>query len=344
MADELQTGNIKNVEIFSVGTWRGSKSVSATPAMLDQIVANFNTINKVSGYGVPLKLGHNSRVGEPAYGWMSDLQRVDNVLVADFSDVPAEIVDAAKKRRYNSVSVELYPMIAHAGDTFENVLGGVALLGAEWPAVKGLKPLSASVFAEAGEKIELSKEIDTVNTFTEDQHAALLSAAVTKAVTDTKAESAAALSAATAATAAEKTRADKAEADLAVFAETAEKSEIAAIITAAEGKGQIVPANKASVEAFAESIRANTAKGDARKSLIATFKSFVEAMPPKVNFGEKGAAKVEDTAVQGDKIADQVNAKVQAHMAANTGSTYEKSLNAVFAADPELKTAYAQEM
>lgn len=343
----MSDGTIKNVEIFSVGTWRGSKTVEATPALLDQIVSNFNTVNKTPGYGVSIKLGHNSRIGEPAYGWMTDLQRVDNTLVADFADVPPEIVDAVSKRRYNSVSVELWPLVNFDGKQVENVLGGVALLGAEWPAVKGLKPLSASLFAAdwSDEKVVLSeKEQETeLSNFTEEQHATLLTAAVTKAKDETKVEFTAKLAAAeTAKTAAEK-RATDAEAALAELADKADKDAIAAIITAAEAKGQIVPANKGKVLAFAESVRTATT-GEARKSLLATFKEFVEAMPAKVKFGENGVAKPVTEAAEGQKVSDQLDAAVKAHMAANTGSTYEKSLAAVFAADPELKTAYAQEM
>lgn len=339
----MSDGTVKNVEIFSVGKWRGSRTVEATPAMLDQIVSNFSTINQVSGYGVPVKLGHNNRVGEPAFGWMTSLSRNGDVLEADFADVPPEIVDAIAKRRYNSVSIELYPMVSHAGDTFENVLGGVALLGAEWPAVKGLKPLSASVFSGAGEKLELSKEIADVTTFTEDQHNTLLSAAINAAKEETKTEFAAQVAALTASVAELTARAEKAEKSVSEFADASEKAEIAAIITAAEAKGQIVPANKAKVVAFAESVR-TAASGDARKAMIATFKEFVETMPAKAVFGEQGASKPAGEAAEGQKVSDEVHAAVTAYMSDKGEKSYEKAMNAVFAANPDLKTRYAQEM
>jgi uncharacterized OB-fold protein len=327
-------GTLKNVEIFSAGTWRGSREVKVDGAMLDRMVANFSNLNsKVSGFGVPIKLGHNDRIGEPAYGWMSDVQRVGDTLVADFADVDPQIVDAISKRRYNSVSVEIYPVVKYAGQVLNDVLGGVALLGAEWPAVKGLKPLSASLFSEQPEKVEL-KEKSTVTTFTEDQ-----------------------MNAEKAVTAAEKTRADNAvaklseteaklaaaEAKLAAAEEAGEKAEIAAVIKAAEDKGQITPANKQAVEEFAEKVR-TAATGEARKALLATFKGFVEAMPAKVKFGEQGRS--ESTEVDGQSAAAQVDAKVKAHMAASKTSDYAVAFAAVMAdpANADLKTAYAQEM
>lgn len=333
-AEAGKGATLKNVEIFSAGTWRGSREVKVDGSMLDRIVANFANLNsKVSGFGVPIKLGHNDRIGEPAYGWMSDVQRIGDTLVADFSDVDPQIVDAISKRRYNSVSVEIYPVVRYAGQVLNDVLGGVALLGAEWPAVKGLKPLSSSLFAEQPEKVEL-KEKDTVKTFTEQEHADLIAAEVAKTVAAEAVK-----------LAAEKARADAAEAELAKFRDEAEKAEVANIIKTAEAKGQIVPANKKAVEEFAEKVR-TAATGDARKALLATFKGFVEAMPAKVKFGEAGAAAAYSAAAEGQKAADELDAKVKAHMAANAKSDYATSLAAVLAdpANAELKTAYAQEM
>jgi hypothetical protein len=216
---------LNNVEIFRVGRWRGNKTVEATPALLDQIVGNFHQLNaKVSGYGVPVKLGHSDAVGAPAFGWMSDLQRVGDVLVADFSDVDPAIVDAIGKRRYNSVSIELYPVVNYSGKIFENVLGGVALLGAEWPAVKGLKPLSGSLFSENEEKLVLSdKEMEDVKTFTETEHDTLMADAVVKATSDLSAK-----------LAASEARASTAEAAVKAFREDADKASVAAIIEAAD--------------------------------------------------------------------------------------------------------------
>lgn len=330
---------LTDVEIFAVGEWRGSKTVKATSEMLDQILANFQELNsKVSGFGVPLKIGHKDEQGMPAMGWMSALRKIGDKLLADFTDVAPEIVDAIRKRRYNSVSVELYPRVSYGGKVFENVLGGVAALGAEWPAVKGLKPLSASLFEDQGDKLELSKEIETVTTFTEDQHNAILTAAVAKAQADTKATMAAELTAA-------QNRATLAETALKALATEAEDKEIADIIAAAEKDGRIVPGNKAKFVKMSENLRKATyADAAGRKDAIAGFKAVIEALTPTVKFGERQRSEADGAPAEGQKIADQINIEVKALQAHDIKLSYEDALKQVFAQKPDLKRAYAQEM
>lgn len=339
-AVEQDGAALKNVEIFAVGEWRGSKAIKVTGEMLDQILANFEELNsKVSGFGVPLKIGHKDEQGMPAMGWMSALRREGDKLVADFTDVDPAIVDAIAKRRYNSVSVEIYPRVSYGGKTYENVLGGVAALGAEWPAVKGLKPLSASLFAGQGEKLELFKEIATVTTtFTAEQHEAILASAVAKAKADVTAELQGKVTAA-------ENRATLAETALKTMREEAENKEIADIIAAAEKDGRVVPGNKAKFVAMGETLRKATysdAKG--RADAIAGFKALVEALPKTVTFGERGRSEADGAAAAGQKVADQIDTEAKALMAQDSKLTYAEAVTKVFALKPDLKTAYAKEM
>ena len=339
------TGKLQNVEVFKVGKHRGSRTVNADGPMLDRIVSNFNSINKIEGYGVPVKLGHSSKVGSPAYGWMSDLTRVGDTLVADFADMDPAIVDAISKRRYNSVSVELYPRIEHGGKIFNDVLGGVALLGAEWPAVKGLKPLSASMFAEvADEKLELTEEPTVANeatTFTQETHDALVLAATTKQGEKHATE----LKAATDATAVEKARADKAETELKAFRDAADKASIDALITAAEKSGKIVPANKDKMVKLAGQVMKATDLKD-RAELMTTLTELLDGMKPKVTFGENGRSEAKDPAEQATKASDRVDTAAKALLSADTSGkmTYEQAAKAALAADDELRHDYATEM
>lgn len=338
------TGNLQNVEIIKVGQWNASTGrVNVTSAVLDQLVANFATINQVAGYGVPGKIGHSNGVGAPAYGWMSALQRIGDVLIADFSDVPPEIVDAIAKRRYNSVSVEIYPKVQFDGKSFENVLGGVAFLGAEWPAVKGLKPLSASKFSEDEQKLELTltEEPQVANEeikFTQATADALVLAAETRL----KAEHVTALSAETAKTLAEKTRADKAEGDLKKFRDDADKASVDALIAAAEKTGKIVPGNKEKITKLASSVMKLSAedRGDA----ITTLAELINGAAPKVKFGEKGASKSDAGVEVGEKASDQLDIAARSLLSADKSGkmTYEGAVTAALAADPDLKRAYAQ--
>jgi hypothetical protein len=333
------SGTLKNVEVFKVGTWSGSKKVAVTSAMLDEIVQNFATINQVPGYGVPFKLGHLTLPGSPAYGWMSDLTRVGDTLVADFSDMDPAIVDAVRAKRYNSVSVELYPTVSFGGKTFKNVLGGVAALGAEWPAVKGLKPLSASQFAGAEERLEL-KEEEEMN-FTQEQHEAILAAAVTKAAADAKAEMADELKAAND----KATKADEdrvvAETALKTFRDDADKAKINEVITAAEKAGVIVPANKDKIAKLAASVLKVTDANE-RAEQIATFGDIVSGLKAKVTFGEKTLSK-SDADVSDAKASDEIAAKAKALLSADTTGKldFEGAVAKVLASNPELKTAYA---
>lgn len=331
-------GTLRGVEIFRVGEWRGSKTVTATPKMLAQIVDNFHSINQVEGYGVPVKIGHTAGVGAPAFGWMSSLSSDGEVLTADFADVPSTIIDAIGKRRYNSVSVELYPSLNHAGKSFNNVLGAVALLGAEWPAVKGLKSLSSSKFSElAVERIELTQNKEPVvaneaTTFTQEQHDAVVATRV------------AAVEAASVVkiTAAEQ-RAVIAETALKTFRDEADKKAVEAVITAAEKSGKIVPANKEKFVKFAASVLKATDPAE-RAELFATFSELLAAAPAKVTFGELGASKSDDSAAQGQKASDLVAEKAKAFMAEDkTGKLdFAAAVKAVLASDADLRHAYAQ--
>src|SRR3990167_4277022 len=104
--EKIAFADIHNVEIFGVGTWRGSKTVKVTGEMLDQMVAAFAQLSdKVQGFRPPIKLGHTDAQrfigqsnGAPALGWIGALRRVGDKVVADFKDVPSSLVDLIRRR------------------------------------------------------------------------------------------------------------------------------------------------------------------------------------------------------------------------------------------------------
>lgn len=319
--------SLLNREIFSIGTWRGSRTVAVDSAMLDDMVSSFNSLAPVGGFDVPIKLGHNKRIGEPAFGWVQNLRREGDVVLADFMDMDPVIVEQVEQKRYNAVSVEIWPEVEYGGKTFTNVLGGIALLGAEWPAVKGLKRL-ATFSADNG--IQLSKEENDVTTFTQEQHDALVTAAEGKLRLEMQSQID------------EQTqRADRAEVALCNFTEAAEKAEITAVIEAAEKAGKIVPANKQSVLDMAEAVRTSVDPAK-RKAVLSTFSAFVENLPVKVQFSEQGRSNAERPG-DGERAGDVVDQRAKAKMAAKADLSYRDALDAVFAEDPDLKTRYAQE-
>lgn len=138
---EFSMADLQGAEIFSIGTWNGMKFEDAD---LDAIVRSFEEL-QLNGR-VPLKLGHNDEQpvtdGQPALGWVDRVWKDGEKLMADFVNVPKEIYNAIRDKLYNFVSVELLQDAEQNGDSFPWVLSGVALLGADRPAVSNLKELS----------------------------------------------------------------------------------------------------------------------------------------------------------------------------------------------------------
>jgi hypothetical protein len=351
-------GVLNNVEIFGVGTWTGSRKVSVTEAMLDEMVANFSAINQVPGYTPIVKLGHEDaqkyfgqHKGAPNLGFISKLWRDGKKLLADFSNVPDALLELIGKRRYNSVSIEMYPKVEHDGKTFTNVLTAVALLGAELPAVKGLKELAASLFADVfeieGERLVLSQE--NAMTFTKEQTDALVAAAVAAAVKQCEdtfaAERTVLVAAKDAAEASAKDANERALQAFAAVAAAEEKAfveEAKSLVDNAIKEGKMVPAQKASALAFLFNMGKSVKFADKDQAPTTIFKAFIDAMPKVVQFGEQGSASHTKEGVA-LSAAEEVDAKVKQVIAADKSGQmqYSAALQSVLTADPDLKARYA---
>lgn len=130
---------IKNVEIFGVGTWNGFKFVADD---LQELVDNSNKmLEKVRAR---LKLGHNEKQpldqsdGQPAFGQVINFRVEGDKIIADFVKMPDVIHQAIEKELFLSVSSELYFI-----ENFGWYIKAVALLGADIPAVKTIDDLQA---------------------------------------------------------------------------------------------------------------------------------------------------------------------------------------------------------
>ena len=130
-----------DAEVFSVGTWNGDKYSEAD---LDDMIKNFDLLkNEIKP---PVKLGHNEKQtqdGQPALGWVSKLKRVGDKVIATLSSVPDIVHKALQSGRYKRVSSEIYWNYKSGENIFKRVLAGVALLGADIPAVTNLEDLGA---------------------------------------------------------------------------------------------------------------------------------------------------------------------------------------------------------
>ena len=157
----VETKTISGIEIFSVGTWTDSKGQKLTlsESDLDDMVRSFHSGTPTAA----LKVGHTSDAfntklaramgvpitvlmgegpdgnGQAALGKMVRLMREGDKLVASFDDVPAQLAAMIEDGMYNAVSSEL----ELDGDNKRIV--GVALLGAEHPAIKNLAPLEQAL-------------------------------------------------------------------------------------------------------------------------------------------------------------------------------------------------------
>ena len=147
-------------EIFSVGIWNGMKFVEQD---LLNIESSFGALKDV--LKIPLKLGHDDEQpltdGLPAIGWVEEVKynKDKKKLEAVFDIVSDKVIKAIEMNMYRTVSVELDVGVTYKEKQFEFVLTGVALLGAELPAVNNLNDLGKfdrSVFTKSGETLHFN--------------------------------------------------------------------------------------------------------------------------------------------------------------------------------------------
>ncbi|MCK5609666.1 hypothetical protein KAR91_47775 [Candidatus Pacearchaeota archaeon] len=135
------------VEVFAVGTWNGM------PFEKNDLMAMASSFNSLKEFhDVPLKFGHNDEQpftdGQPALGWVGELFVSGEKLMAKFIDMPKIVHDAMKKKLYKHVSIELDMGVEHKGNFYDLVLSGVALLGADIPAVNTIGDLTTYMSKE----------------------------------------------------------------------------------------------------------------------------------------------------------------------------------------------------
>lgn len=136
----------KWIEIARAGgpfTALSGEAVSITRDDLDAAVASFDPADR----RVPLVLGH-PKLDDPAFGWLTEVKRDGDVLLARFGDVPEPVREAVDQGRYRNVSAKFAKgwRLWHVG-----------LLGAAQPAIPGLKEVRLAG-AEDGYTFEFAKE------------------------------------------------------------------------------------------------------------------------------------------------------------------------------------------
>jgi hypothetical protein len=347
MAKELN-----HVEIFATGTWHPSSGkVTITEEDLDDMVQSFTELGSIPGFTPVLKLGHadaqkwfGQKGGSPALGFVSKIWREGRKILANFSNVPDSIVDLISKRRYNSVSVEIFPRYEHEGRTLKNVLFAVALLGAELPAVKGLKELASSLFNASTAfssadvvVFEKGEPVMTAVQFSQEQHETLLEAAIAKAVEITKGEFAQKVSDLETSVTKLTGERDRAVEALREFTANADKREFETMVETAMKDGKLTPAQKPMALAFADSLKGMVKFGDGEKPAKVLFKEFLDGFKAGPDTSEKGSATKKSEFAS---AAEEVVAKANKLVGEKQATSFAAAVESVLVGDPALKARY----
>jgi len=150
------TFNLSGIEIMRTGKANGTE---ITAQDLADMANAFSELD----YKPPLKSGHSKdKPGMPALGWIDNLVAKGKSLFADFSHMPKQVYDAIRSRSYDTVSAEVFYNLERGGKTYRRALKALSLLGADIPAIAGLKPLHEMFDAEHDkyEHFEFSLTID----------------------------------------------------------------------------------------------------------------------------------------------------------------------------------------
>lgn len=270
------------IEIFAAGTRRADDGTlhTITEADLADVVNNYDP----ALHEAPLTVGHPEG-DKPAYGWVAGLS-VDGIkLKSDHRAVEPQFAEMVRAERFSKRSAAFYHPQDPANPTPGKwYLRHVAFLGAQPPAIKGLKPIpnfseaaGAVCFSEA-----LTQEQDDMSKELEQQLAAA------KAELEQERSKAAA---------AEQAR-QAAEGQVTQFAEQARATQrqgfvaFAESLVNAEGGPRLKPADKdmavAAMEVLATAKPVEFSEGNTVKKVspLDWFKSVLAGGQPVVQFGE----------------------------------------------------------
>lgn len=278
------------IHIFKAGKQTSSSGVTIDFTEAD--VAATAGAYDPAVHEAPIVIGHPEQE-DPAFGWISQLAAQAGNLYATPAQVNADFADMVKAGAYKKVSASFYPP-DHPNNPTPGVyaLRHVGFLGAQPPAVKGLKPTQFADaldcqpfveleldFAETSDPLESITPPTPVleNTVTPEEAAALQAQNTTLAEQLSAANTALQTQAAAANTATH-----------AAFAETL----VAAAKVPAAFKDFLVatldhlepPVVEGGTPAFA-----SFGEGEATQTLAQGFKGFLTALPDRVAFGEQAS-------------------------------------------------------
>lgn len=130
---------MQTIHLFTAGrhTANSGDAVSVTTGMLRDVAAGYSA----DLHEAPIVVGH-PKADAPAYGWIASLEARDDGLWGAPHQVDPQFAEMVSKGRFKKVSISLYrpehPNNPKPGSWY---LRHVGFLGAQPPAVKGLKPI-----------------------------------------------------------------------------------------------------------------------------------------------------------------------------------------------------------
>lgn len=284
----------------------------------------------------PLTVGHPLH-NLPAYGWVKQLTRTaSGALAMTTRQVEPQFAEMVQAGRFKKRSASFYPPQSPNNPTPGRwYLRHVAFLGAQPPAVAGLKDINFSQ-DDAGGAVCFS-EPATADHPQEHDMSKELEEKLAKAQKDLEAANAA--TAAAKAQAADATKkAAEASAQAASFAEKARAVRKAGFVTFAEAQvkaGTLLPKDKdmavATLDALADVQPVQFAEGDTTRKVSPAqwLQDLIAASKPHVSFGEfAGGSAATAGAVKG-KTDAEIDQAAKAWMATHKGVNYAEALTAV---------------
>jgi len=355
--DQKFARDINGVEIFAAGTWHASTGkVTITEEDLDLLVGSFAEIGTTNGLKPVIKLGHSEnqklfgrKEGAPNLGFVSRVWREGQKVLANFSQVPDALFDLVRSGRYNQVSIEMRPKMEFGGRVHRNVLTGVALLGAELPAVKGLKEL-ASVLMEAGveqgeaeisgDGVVILSEKDETMQYSKEQVDELVEAATNKAREEVEAKFSAEKAELEARATKAEERATGAEDALRQFQADVRTQKLEGMVDKAIADGKVAPKNRDTMIALAHSMTGTVKLSEGgEKDASEAFAEFLGGLPTAVDFGERGAGgeKKEFASAQ-EEVTHLINKRIEDEKV-SYGDAYKAVISTIPA---DLKRRYVE--
>lgn len=296
------------VHALVAGTHYGqSGTVSITPEHIQQIAESYSP----ELHEAPAVLGHPA-TDDPAYGWVSAAAAKPDGLWLNVDLLP-EFADTVRNRQYKKVSVSLYNPNHPANPTPGRYhLKHLGFLGAQPPAVKGLKPIALADAVQDTTVIEFQEQKEPVMDEEETNLAEKESQLAQR------------------------------EAALAERERKVKRAEIEAKLTPHITAGRLLPAQKALFVELMERAGDDTvslSEGEAAKPLADKITDYLSGLPAQVNLQEVSApTDTENPPVSNfsapngfsvDSERAALDAKVQAWLSQNHGKTYVEALSAL---------------